>query len=251
MTAAWFARLPEVAGRGRRFRDSQVPSLRRVIVGIFWSGFVSVSQEVEVMILLRLSLVFVMTLTLGACGKANNSVDSSSDDGVMSTGSPAEEGTGPEAPRPTEDEKSVKLPELPVGGGTSGEPEAQCVTASFTATLPDGVSVEVTNVRPSAGGVSVRGKSGCDGHDACMGFVFTSPNSPCAVLVDASGASAAGVDLLLDGKCLAEDLSACDDLRGRHGSVSLTVPPAPESSEDTTTTDETSMTDETSTSTTE
>jgi hypothetical protein len=187
------------------------------------------------MILRRLSLVIVMTLALGACDKANETADSPSDDDeVVSTGNPAEEGTGPEAPRPTEGGKSVSLPTLPVGGDSSGEPEAQCVTASFLATLPDGVSIEVTGVRFSADGVSQKDGSGCDGFDACMGFVFT-PDNTCGVSVDASGTSEQDASLLLDGKCLAEDLSACDDLRDQNGSVRLTVPQPPE---ETTTTDE-------------
>jgi hypothetical protein len=186
------------------------------------------------MISRRLSLVIVMTLALGACDKANETADSPSDDEVVSTGNPAEEETGPETPRPTEGGKSVSLPTLPVGGDPSGVPEAQCVTASFLATLPDGVSVEVTGVRFSAAGVSQKDGSGCDGLDACLGFVFTSENT-CAVSVDASGTSEQDARMLLDGKCLAEDLSACDVLRDQHQSVQLIVPAPPD---DTTTTDE-------------
>lgn len=186
------------------------------------------------MIFRRLSLVIVMTLVLGACDKANETADSPSDDEVVSTGNPAEEGTGPEAPRPTEGGKAVSLPTLPVGGGSSGEPEAQCVAASFLATMPDGVSVKVTGVRFSAGGVSQKDDSGCDGFDACTGFVFTSENT-CAVSVDASGTSEQDARMLLDGKCLAENPSACDGLRDQHGSVQLNVPAPPE---ETTTTDE-------------
>jgi hypothetical protein len=193
------------------------------------------------MILLRLSLVLAMTLALGACDETNEAVDPPSDDEVVSTGSPAEEGTGAETPRPTEGEKSVDLPILPVGGNSSGEPEAQCATASFLTTMPDGVSVEVTRVRFGADGVSARDESGCEGQPACMGFIFRSKDSRCAVSIDASGTSEQDASLLLDGNCLAEDLSACDDLRDQHGSVRLTVPPpvfTSESSEDTTTTDE-------------
>jgi hypothetical protein len=196
------------------------------------------------MILRRLSLVIVMTLALGACDKANETADSPSDDEVVSTDNPVEEGTGPETPRPTEGEKSVSLPTLPVGGSASGEPEAQCVTASFLATLPDGVSVKVTGVRFSADGVSERNGSDCD-DPPCLGFVFTTENT-CAVPVDASGTSEQDARMLLDGKCLAEDLSACDALRDQHQSVQLNVPP-----EETTTDEPPASTDEPSPSTTE
>ncbi|TDV56615.1 hypothetical protein [Actinophytocola oryzae] len=186
------------------------------------------------MIVFRL-LVLVMTLVLGACDTAADTSDYATEE-ATSTGTPTEEGTGPENPRPTDDGMAVTLPELPVGGGSNGEPADQCATASFTSSLPDGVSVRVTGIRFSADGASVDG-GGCDGNDFCDGFVFDSPGATCSVSVDASNATT-GVDMSLAGECVAEDVSACDDLRNSSGSVELNVPQTSDPDETTTTEDE-------------
>jgi hypothetical protein len=200
-------------------------------------------MEVRFMIVFRLLLALVMILVLGACDTAGETAGSSSVEAdsteadsteEVSTDAPGEEGTGPENPRPTEEDMSVTLPQLPVGGGSDGEPEDQCVTASFNLSLSDGVSVAVTGIRFSADGASVTG-GGCDGSDSCEGFTFTSEESTCTVSVDASEATT-DIDLFLDGKCFAEDRSACEDLKGNTGSVSLRVPER--SPEETTTTDD-------------
>jgi hypothetical protein len=181
-------------------------------------------MEVKLMIVFRLLLALVITVGLGACDKASETVDPPTEEEV-STGIPAEEETGPENPRPPVEDVSVTLPELPVGGGSDGEPEDQCATASFNGSIPDGVSIKVTGIRFSAAGASVRG--GDCGDDSCQGFTFTSDQSTCSVSVDASDATQ-DTDMLLDGECFAEDLSACDELKDYNpGSVSLNVPDLP------------------------
>ncbi|MDQ3788051.1 MAG: hypothetical protein M3422_12520 [Actinomycetota bacterium] len=198
------------------------------------------------MFLVRLLLAVVATAGVAACETQREEADGprSQEDQVTTADSPVEEGTGLEPPLPPADEVAVNLPELPVGGSSTGEPEAQCAAATLSP-VPDGVSVTVTAIRFSEDGVFTARGSGCDSHPPCAGFTFTPERSTCGVAVNATGTTdEENVLLFLDGKCVEENTGGCAELRG-HGSVPLIPPMGPpaQETEGTTTTDET--TDET------
>jgi hypothetical protein len=218
------------------------PNNRGVAATVLGTEFSGSTGEANAVILSRLLLVLVVPVVLGACDTQREDAADPPTDEVTSTGSPTAEGTDHEDPLPPDDERAVNLPELPIGGSSSGGPESQCASVSMLDPVPDGVSVTVTAVRFSEDGVFTTSGSGCDGFPACDGFTFTSEGKSCGVAVDAIGTSEEEVFLYLDGKCVAEDRRACTELDG-HGSVELDVPlpPLPETStEDTEPTGETS-----------
>lgn len=190
------------------------------------------------MFLVRLLLAVVVTAGVAACEtQREETAGPRTQEEVTTADSPVEEGTGLESPLPPDDEVAVNLPELPVGGSSTGEPEAQCAAATLSP-VPDGVSVTVTAIRFSEDGVFTARGSGCDSYPPCAGFTFTPERSTCGVAVEATGTTdEENVLLFLDGKCVEEITGACAELRG-HGSVPLIVPTGPPSPEDTTTTDE-------------
>src|SRR5687768_17450133 len=78
---------------------------------------------------------------------------------------PSAEPTGPEPPRPMDDDVAVAVPSLPVGGGPDeGFQTHQCVTASWLGDqeIPGGVAIRVTKVLIEPAGVFDIG-GGCGG----------------------------------------------------------------------------------------
>ena len=168
-------------------------------------------------------LVAALAIPLAACGAvagapgADTPTALTSSPDTESTSSPPTEATGTEKPLPTEDEISIAVPTLPIGGDTDDSGSVQqCVRVSWLGDddVPEGVSVAVAAVTITPGGVFDRSGSGCGGEPACDHFAFTADRPTCSVSITAKGTDGKVASLVMRGtaECAAGQQEKCADL---------------------------------------
>jgi hypothetical protein len=128
---------------------------------------------------------------------------------------PAPESTGAEQPQSQQNQPSVTLAALPVGGKTDFTDSTMCVNVNLSKPLPDGVQVQITIIKVSDGFRVVGDGSGCD--HPCPGQIFGPDSGNCnakVALISPPGSDGLTGSLSLGGICVAPDVVACQRVKG-------------------------------------
>jgi hypothetical protein len=123
---------------------------------------------------------------------------------------PAQEGTGPEQPQAQQNQPSVQLASLPVGGSTDLKQSPECVPVGWSGTpLGDGVKFRIVKVVVDGDFKAVDG-GGCQ--DPCEDHQFVSGGGSCqanVAWVRSNNAGTLSGTLGLVGQCIAPDAATC------------------------------------------
>jgi hypothetical protein len=134
---------------------------------------------------------------------------------------PPPESTGAEQPQSQQNQPSVTLAALPVGGNGKDfeDSNPKCVLVNLTGlTLPDSVRIKITmvliaeNPDTKTADFAVVGDGGGCPDNPCPGYIFTSGNGPCdANIAPVKPSSPRFLDgaVYLSGDCIAPDEVTC------------------------------------------
>lgn len=130
---------------------------------------------------------------------------------------PPPESTGAEQPQSQQNQPSVTLAALPVGGSEAFDsPSPKCVFVSWTGDpLPDGVKFQITEVVVTGDFEAVDGGGGCQ--DPCPGNTFATDSGKCNAKVawnKPPGSDGLHGALGLRGQCVAPDAVTCQQVLG-------------------------------------
>jgi len=203
--------------------------------------------------ILRRPLYLVMTAICGvflagaaACGSGGGSTSSTtsaaavqSDQTEEALPPPPAESTGAEQPQSQQNQPSVTLAALPVGGNEVefASPQPKCVSVSWTGQqpLPDGVRFRITEVVIDKDFQAVGGGS-CN--DPCVGHTFVPGKGQCeanVAWIKPPGPQGLHGQLGLVGACIAPDAATCQQAKsilaqGAVPTIGLSAPPVESSS---------------------
>ena len=150
---------------------------------------------------------------------------------------PPAESTGAEQPQSQQNQPSVQLAALPVGGSEEFDsPDPKCVSVSWTGQqqLPDGVRFRINKVVIDHDFQVVDGSC----NDPCIGHTFVPGSGQCeanVAWINPPGPQGLQGDLGLVGECIAPDQQTCQQAievlaKGPAQTVSLSSPPGESSS---------------------
>lgn len=176
-------------------------------------------------LLLRIASLVAAVLLLAGCGGAGGTTSVAPDpvDGSESFDpSPSLEPTGSEEPLPPEQDVSISVPTLPVGGNTDQDGVDQCAHANWLgATLPPGVEVVVDQVALDPDGVFSLGEEPCgSGGPACASswtWSAETQSQECTVSATQLVDTDQTVTLVLVGTVRCDSTAACDEFSGSEG----------------------------------
>ena len=200
---------------------------------------------------LRRPLYLVMTAICGvllagaaACSSGGTSTSSTTSAAAVQSEQteealppPPAESTGAEQPQSQQNQPSVTLAALPVGGSEEfPSPDPKCVSVSWTGQqpLPDGVRFRIKQVVIDHDFQVVGGSC----NDPCVGHIFVPGSGQCeanVAWINPPGPQGLSGDLGLVGECIAPDAETCQQAidvlaKGPAQTVSLSAPPVESSS---------------------
>jgi hypothetical protein len=138
---------------------------------------------------------------------------------------PPPESTGAEQPQSQQNQPSVTLAALPVGGNGEvfEDSNPKCVSVNLTGlTLPDSVRIKITmvliakNTDTDTADFALVGDGGGCPDNPCPGYIFTSGNGPCnANIAPVKPSSPRFLDgaVYLSGDCIAPDEVTCQQVK--------------------------------------
>lgn len=172
----------------------------------------------------RLAIALVVLLLAG-CGAGTADTAEGADTADASetfAESPAAEGTGAEQPLAAEDDPSISVPTLPVGGDLDVDGVQQCGHAYWTgAPIPPGIEVSIVRVALDPEGIFALEGDLCGTVDAACadGWTWTSATQEAGCTVDVTQLvdTDASVALVLEGRVACPSAAECEEFAGSEG----------------------------------
>ncbi|RZU12588.1 hypothetical protein EV645_5861 [Kribbella rubisoli] len=176
------------------------------------------------------AFVSVTVLLLTGCSSSDGGtptpvVTATADD----TTEPAPEPTDAESTQPEQQQPSISIVSLPIGGSSVDDLHPNCYSVSLTDTsLPADTTIELGSATFKPEGVFAADQQSCPGDlPACTGVRWTADQHDTCYVGVRQLVSSGSTTLQVPGQATCESQSDCDSLLGRSGSqIVLTALPA-------------------------
>ena len=170
----------------------------------------------------RIGCVVVVALLVAGCGGGTTASPDVSSGSESFNPSPTLEGEGSESPQPPDDDVSISVPTLPVGGDSDVDGVDQCGHANWLGSpIPPGVEVSVTDVALDPAGIfGLEGDPCGSDEDGCAdSWTWTSDtqDDECTVSVTQLVDTDETVTLVLVGTVTCTSQSLCEEFAGSEG----------------------------------